>query len=399
MKLLKIEIEGINLFEDNRFKIEFLAEKKVFEYEVEENIITRISNTVYDLNTISLLGINASGKTTTLKLVSEMLSIFINNKSLDYNTDLKNYIDDKITCKNYIYHDRTLYKLVSVIKKDVKEEKLYFTQETLYVKKISNHISRKSFFDFDKEKHLEMKREGIDSDFLKDEDSIFSKWLNKELKEESQIAIKNFTTKTNFNVQYSYLKNLPISYINYLDNSIEYFNLVETEKHSTPRFEIKFKDSAESILIEFRELEQYLSSGTIRGISIFVEMLFVLKTGGYLILDEIENHLNKVIVKNIIEIFNSKVNKYGATLLFSTHYPEIIDSIDRSDSIYIFRKTNRIKIDRLSNLLTTKGKDRTDIIKSDVFLSGLFGTAPSYKNFMKMCEDIEEFVKEEKGAE
>lgn len=38
--------------------------------------------------------------------------------------------------------------------------------------------------------------------------------------------------------------------------------------------------------------------------------------GGYLLIDELENHFNKAIVENIIEFFQSDVNKNGATIIF-----------------------------------------------------------------------------------
>ena len=89
------------------------------------------------------------------------------------------------------------------------------------------------------------------------------------------------------------------------------------------------------------ELEQYLSSGTIKGIITFSMVKEVLSSGGYILVDELENHFNKEIVVTLMRFFmDSKLNKNGGTLIFSTHYPELLDEYDRNDSIYIIR--NRI---------------------------------------------------------
>ena len=46
----------------------------------------------------------------------------------------------------------------------------------------------------------------------------------------------------------------------------------------------------------------------------------VLRDGGCLIVDEIENHFNKEIVSTLIRFFmDGKLNKNGGMLIFSTH--------------------------------------------------------------------------------
>lgn len=75
-----------------------------------------------------------------------------------------------------------------------------------------------------------------------------------------------------------------------------------------------------------------------------------------------------------------KVNKNGATILFSTHYSELLDEFDRNDSIYIVRNKEGIGVENLSNILK-----RNDIKKSEVYDSGyLGGTVPSYEAYMAL---------------
>ena len=63
---------------------------------------------------------------------------------------------------------------------------------------------------------------------------------------------------------------------------------------------MKFKDEEEIILNNAVELEQYLSSGTIKGIITFSMVKEVLASGGYILVDELENHFNKEIVVTLI---------------------------------------------------------------------------------------------------
>lgn len=77
---------------------------------------------------------------------------------------------------------------------------------------------------------------------------------------------------------------------------------------------------------------------------------------------------------------DEKVNKNGATILFSTHYSELLDEFDRNDSIYIVRNKEGIGVENLSNILK-----RNDIKKSEVYDSGyLGGTVPAYEAYMAL---------------
>ena len=85
---------------------------------------------------------------------------------------------------------------------------------------------------------------------------------------------------------------------------------------------MKFAEEEEIILNNAVDLEQYLSSGTIKGIVTFSMVKDVLQTGGYFLVDEIENHFNKEIVTTLIRFFmDSRLNRNGVTLIFTTHYP------------------------------------------------------------------------------
>ena len=141
----------------------------------------------------------------------------------------------------------------------------------------------------------------------------------------------------------------------------------------------------EIILNNAADLEQYLSSGTIKGIIIFSMVKEVLHLGGYLLVDEIENHFNKEIVTTLVRFFmDSRLNKNGGTLIFTTHYPELLDEYDRNDGICIVRNRNGITAENLSYILK-----RNDIKKSDAYQSGfLEGTTPAYEAYMCLKKSL-----------
>lgn len=137
------------------------------------------------------------------------------------------------------------------------------------------------------------------------------------------------------------------------------------------------------------ELNRYLSSGTIRGIVIFTMALSILQKGGYILVDELENHFNKEIVCTLIRFFRSnELNKNGGTLIYSTHYPELLDENDRNDNIFITKNNGGITVDNLCTVLK-----RNDLKKSDIYQSDyLDGTAPLYSSYIELKRKIQSVI-------
>ena len=102
-------------------------------------------------------------------------------------------------------------------------------------------------------------------------------------------------------------------------------------------------------------------------------------------MDEIENHFNKEIVVTLMRFFmDKKLNKNGGILIFSTHYPELLDEFERNDGIFVTKNQNGIIAENLSKILK-----RNDIKKSDAYQSGfLEGTTPMYNAYMRLKKKI-----------
>ena len=216
-------------------------------------------------------------------------------------------------------------------------------------------------------------------DFLLDDVSIMVAF-NKRNRE--HVPFTELLRYTNINAL-TIKEDCPPQLIAFFDPSVAYLKVESKSKGLDIR--LKFNGQDELQLKQLSELDRYLSSGTIKGINVFLKAMETFQTGGYLIVDELENHFNREIVSTLIRFFmDKKVNPRGAMLIFSTHYPELLDEFERNDNIYVARHQQGITVENLSNLLK-----RNDVKKSDAYQSGLLeGTVPMYEAFMDLKRSI-----------
>ena len=249
--------------------------------------------------------------------------------------------------------------------------------ESLWEKPISSVKSKKYFTDFTGMKPIEQRNK--DEAYLPDDVSFI---IARNKKENETVEIFSLLSYTNVNVL-PFTEDIPIDVIAFLDPTIEKLCFEQIEGKTF--IHLKFRDDEEIILNNATDLERYLSSGTIKGIIIFSMIKEVLQSGGYLLVDEIENHFNKEIVTTLMRFFmDSRLNRNGGTLVFTTHYPELLDEYDRNDGICIVRNRNGITVENLSYILK-----RNDIKKSDAYQSGfLEGTTPAYEAYMLLKKNL-----------
>lgn len=374
MKLLKMAVNGLTLFK-GAVNIDFFAEQRVSSDNNE--MVSPCFGSVYTNNVMSIVGINASGKTSLLKVISFVIE-FINGESVN-NINNKDILKDseKIEITVFFFDPGNgVCKLESEIiriKDNEIDDRYIINSERLWVKKTSRAKSKKDLFLFDDDQLSKVRDNG--AEFLKDDTSIVIS-LNKN----KGFYLKDLIRLTNVNFL-GLIGNFPHELIAFLDPSIE--NISFDKK--TGEAKLKFYDREEIVVANPILFEQYLSSGTIKGINIFINAMIVFEEGGYLIVDELENHFNREIVATLVRFFmNKSVNKNGATLIFSTHYSELLDEFERNDGIYIVRNRNGIYAQKLSEILT-----RNDIKKSEAFKSDfLEGTVPTYESYMQLKKAI-----------
>ena len=387
MRILKIKVNGLKLFSNN-LEVDFTTTQRVRNDKSE--MLHKISPQIHQNNAIAFIGINASGKTTTLKVISFVIEM-LNNESISKikNNSILNGLRGKDAIVFDIYFsvsENSIYRLKTTIKEnefsDEIENKFIIENEQLWKKNIKSIKTKKSIFDFADLKPIQL-RTG-EEEFLPDDVSIMIS-LNK--KNDIKINFKDLINWTNINLV-RMLGYFPQELITFLDSSIEYLKSDILKEGNDVEIRLKFKGKEEIIMNSPLELQKYLSSGTIKGINVFINAMLVLNKGGYLIIDEIENHFNKELAATLVRFFmNHKVNKKGAVILFSTHYPELLDEFERNDNIYVTRNNGGISVENFSKILK-----RNDIKKSEVYQSGyLEGTVPAYESFIEFKKALIRF--------
>lgn len=380
MKLLKITATGLPLF-DGKCEIDFLAMQRVTEENSDRMncLFTTKGQDFYQNNVLSFIGINASGKTTILKLITFVCRM-LNNEPIN-GIDCREFLDgmnenNKVVLESFFF---TKEKSIQLLHTEIirKNNKFVIADEWLKSKSLFEVSSKKKLFCMDGFVDV-MSRDNNEA-FLLDDVSIMVA-INK--KTNDLLAFTDMLRYTNTN-QLSISENCPPELIAFFDPSIESLTVQGSGKDIIIR--LRFKNKDEIKLNQLSDLNRYLSSGTIKGINTFLNAIKTFETGGYLIIDELENHFNHEIVSTLLRFYmDKKINQSGAVLIFSTHYSELLDEFERNDNIYIVRNRGGIATQNLSAILK-----RNDIKKSEAYESGfLDGTVPMYDAYMDLKKSI-----------
>ena len=384
MRILGITFKNINLFE-NGFYIDFIARDRV----TDKNYVYNFNKDFHLQSTISIIGANATGKTSALELIDMALGIIIKQESLRTLQIPRSLIKENSTMIIDFFDEsnNTYYRLESIFNVSNNQDNEYtffnikYKNEVLYSKKSSN-VKNKSNINIFKPENIISTRKDLKNklSFLRDDDSI----LFYELKRDENYYNRTFKSLINENMMnyYRITGNASMTDINIFDESIDYIELDKS------LLKVKFKNNSSELVCNTMPNQSYLlSSGTAKGGNILFWLKEIIRSGGYLVIDELENHFHKKIVQFIIELFNdTEINKKGATLIFTTHYSEILDSIERKDNIFILirNKSYISEIIRYSDEIK-----RIENKKSEVFLSNFIkGTSPNYNSIQDFKESI-----------
>ena len=387
MKLLSVSAKGLPLFKDE-IQISFIAQQRVAEED--KHLLHQFrSDSDFYLNCVeAMIGINASGKTSVLKVVLLALNL-LNNEPINH-IQTKDILGQspEVTLEMVFYSDRDeICKLKTIIVPSSghgQNTQYAIKEETLWTKPAASVKIKKALLDFSGISPASVRSN--DEMYLPGDTSFIIAY-NRQNKQRMYIA--DLLSLTNVNVL-PLSDDIPLDIVAFLDPTIEKLSIDRGDQKTTVH--LKFKEKPEIILADPAELNQYLSSGTIKGIVTFTLATQVLKTGGYLIVDELENHFNKEIVATLIRLFmDDSFNIKGGTLIFTTHYPEILDEFERNDCIHIIRNRDRITISNLADLLK-----RNDLKKSEAYQSGfLEGTVPAYEAYMSLKRSIRSVLTKE----
>ncbi len=378
MNILRIRVKGLPLYKKD-FDISFYAVQRVQSNHM--NSVCNLFGNIY-VNTVeAFAGINASGKTTALKIISfTNMLLGADPLSADFVPQILGE-DATVTFDVDFYFDKKIYHLTSQMVRNKKQDGSYavhILSESLWVKAATTKINKTNLLDFDENAPARIRNNS--DEYLSDDVSIMIA-IKKQIQNNSIFI--DLAMLTNFNLFLPDGGAVPTEIISLLDPTIEYINVENVNDNVITK--LKFYGQKELVLLNPAELNAYLSSGTVKGVRVFSDAARVLKNGGYLVVDEIENHFNRELVASLLRLFlNKKTNPKGAVIIFSTHYPELLDELERNDAVFITRSNEGLTVDNLNTLL-----DRNDMKKSEVYQSNfLGGTAPKYVSLMALQKSI-----------
>ena len=381
LKLLNIRVNGYKLLEEN-FTFDFLTRTKVLESDLEKEIF-KIDTLLYSFRTLAVVGGNSSGKSTVLSLILKTIDFLSSGRWGYVEHEFK---EDKIGLSISFYLNGNIYFYSVNLLKNTSDEgrnRLYaiIDNESLFMKKYVKAKGKKNL-------------ENID-----DAADVTSRYLQNSLKDTSaiinlvkeNILVDAFTnnnviafdegllSNSFYNILDNSNKELASSIIKLLDDSIEYI-----KSDSSDYVKFKRYNEDEQILKKI-ELISILSSGSFRGIELYLRAIKAIKLGKVFIVDEIENCFQKNVVLNLIFLFNDEIiNKNNAQLIFSTHSTEILDILNRQDSINITHKNNgRINIKNLKEY-----DIRVELSKSKQFDNNTFNTSINYPQLMEVRRNL-----------
>ncbi len=370
MKLLRIKAYNYRNCADGIY-LDFVPvarkteEDKTYEF-------NEVGESLYTFSTTAIIGKNASGKTSVLKLIDNAYRIL---GSFQLEDELISISGTRLELT--FFHDVKLYRYeVELQKQDNLGNSLSFGNEKLFV---SDYFKSKSNKLFEQDIYKEMI---IDKELPDHISKLF--YILKERKNYcyyyDDLSSKDDIYRSVYRLyENGLLKKKYWKHILHLFDD----NIVKLEEVKNDIFRLDY--SGKSMELSAKELFYILSSGTSKGIVLYTRAIQALVEGNTFIIDEIENHFHKTLVENLIVLFKDKaVNKKGASLIFSTHYCELLDMFNRNDNIWVAKSMDKV-------FLTNMYRDysiRNDLLKSKKFYEDNFGTAVSYDSLMNLKREL-----------
>lgn len=377
MKLLKVTADNFKMCSNN-FSISFVPTgnktKDDKEFELHE-----LDDNLYVYTTLGIIGKNASGKTTAVELLSIVYDI-ISNYRIKNSINIFKFIDDIVKLDIYFYHTGYLYRYITqVYKKEnsVDDTTILFRNQKLYKKEYKKSYS-KNIFDENTYDEIDIK---VD---LPEDTSIIYLILK-------DIELRGIYCSSDDNIYKDYANTFNMYKLinnNYdiISSILKLFDehLFDIEMVNKNKFRIKYVDK-EVREVSSDELYQVLSSGTTKGFGLFTFVVYSLKTGSDLIIDEIENHFHKTLVENLVNLYKDKtVNRKNASLIFTTHYCELLDLFNRTDNIYISKFNKKIELENMYENYNF----RPELSKSRKFYDNAFNTDVNYEVLMEFKKEL-----------
>ena len=373
MKLLRVVASNFKNCCDN-FTIDFVAKSRKTS-EDKEYELQAIADDLYAFNTVAFVGKNASGKTTAVDLLDCCYSILG-----DFCLENKHYRYDGIKLEIIFYHEDFIYRYRTELGSSTTlSNKASFINQTLERKKYYKSKLKSIYLDDDFEPVSNISA-------LPEDTSITFFVLNK--KETRAIYFDCDGEGANtYQLMFKALKkyDIPLSTLSHILRIFDE-NIREISMKDEHNFRLKFEgDQPRDQVMSDKELLYFLSSGTTKGMLLYTFVVASLKYGFDLIIDEVEDHFHKTLVENMLSLYKDKsVNRHNATLIFTTHYCEVLDLFNRQDNIWISKANGKVS---LSNMYDDYDL-RPELLKSKQFYNNAFQTSVNYEDLMKLKKEL-----------
>lgn len=386
MKLIYLNVKGYHNYKDDEFEVDFRLSKRV-RNEIIIDELDEIQEHLYLGNSYPFIGKNSSGKTTTFNLLNNVLRVMFGEEKI---SNLFGGIDSLVEVKvDFYYLLKTIegYRIIrnkSLIGGNSLGQS-YLISEKIYERKLIKADRNSSLLNFDEK---DLKYDSAASNFHNE-----SFMYNKRYIDNHQIhTIYHVTNEDKFDLTNNSFTTYFKSVLN--ENTVNQFEQILKLLDESIEY-VKWTGDINSLHVKFKRWNGYnttlenlstiLSDGTKRGARLLFTSYLILKEGGVVIVDEIELHLHKALAIELISLFQSeRINKSNATLIFSTHYTELLDIFSRNDIIHVVKNESGIVNYRLSDVIT-----RNDTKLSKAYLETLIDSSPSYDNKINMRKSFE----------
>ena len=366
MKLLRVKASNFKNCADD-FTIDLVAKSRKTS-EDKEYELQQIADELYVYNTAAFVGKNASGKTTAIQLLDCCYSILG-----DFRLENKNYDYNDVQLEIIFYHEKSIYRYCTVLQPDTTlQNKAIFTEQHLYVKPYHKSKMNKLYSE---DSFTELTNLGA---LPEDTANVFFALQ----KRQTRAVFFNCDGEgvQSFQLLFKALQNYHIS-SDVLLKIIRIFdeNIDSLEKADQNNYLLTYQGVPRTV--SDVQLLHFLSSGTTKGLLLYIFVVASLQQGFDLLVDEVENHFHKTLVENMISLYKDQsVNRKHASLIFTTHYCEILDLFNRQDNIWISRADTKVSLYNMYDDFDL----RSELLKSRQFYHNAFQTAVNYEELMNL---------------
>ena len=374
MKLLKLKTNSGFKMLKKGFEINFLTKTRVDKNSLNDDLIEFGSDFYYPIETI-FIGKNSSGKTTVLELINIALDILnegrVKRTYFEYN--------DTFSVEIIFYVSGIIYNYSASYKNDALDDRAFLTiideslTKTSFKDSYRKDLSNASYFKV--------------NDFVNNIGSDTSN-IKKYANDGSfNVTLSSFADyPNNFGLFYDFLgKDVFNALLKLFDDSVDYIKPIK-DNRLKDGYTIKRVGNGKAFNVDVLTLKKILSRGTVRGINLYALSIITFMNGGHLIVDEIESSFNRNLIENLIIMFNDKtINKKDGSIIYSTHYSELLDMGNRCDNVNVLNRNET----SISIMNMHENYDvRVDMLKSSQFDQNTFDTLINYNRLMDLKETI-----------